>query len=122
MNRKRIERLIPEAMSELQTLVDRNGKIPKAYDSYIAVFGPSVITSGLKMTVMFYEGDEKKKKINEIFWNLLQNERDTGNAESLTDYLQKHHTDPAVRAVLLDIAVACKLAVRTFELDKEKDE
>ncbi|WP_456389982.1 hypothetical protein [Hydrogenimonas sp.] len=122
MMRKRIERLIPQAMDELQMLADKNKKIPKVYDSYIAAFGPSVITAGLLMTVMFYEGDDKKRKINQIFWHLLQTEHQTGNATSLKDYLQKRHTDPAVRACLLDIAVACKLAVRTFELDKEKDE
>jgi len=118
MNRKRIERLIPEAMSELQRLVEENGKISKVYDSYIAAFGPSVITSGLLMTTMFYEGDDKKKKITRIFWNLLKKERDTGDTKKLVEYIKKNPTDPTLRSCMLDIAVACKLAVRTFELDK----
>jgi CRISPR-associated protein Cmr5 len=125
MNKKRIEKLIADAMKELEKLVDeKSGKIPKVYESYISAFGPSVITAGLLQCVKFYEGDDKRKKVTKIFYELLKEVRDDCTEPRLDTYLEKENrfSDYGIRETLLDIAVACKLAVRTFELDEQKEE
>jgi CRISPR-associated protein Cmr5 len=124
MNRKRIERLIPEAMGQIKTKLLDKGKVPKIYDGYIAAFGPSVISSGLLQCVKFYEGDAKRKKVTQIFYNLLKTERQDCDENSLDAFLEKnkHYADFGIRREILDIAVACKLAVRTFELTNDSDD
>jgi CRISPR-associated protein Cmr5 len=124
MNRRRIERLIPNAMNHLERLRDKkSGKIPKVYDSYIAAFGPAVISSGLLQCVKFYEGDEKRKKVTNLFFTMLKEEIGGNIGEkSLSAYLEKsgRFKDHATRSLILDISVACKLSIRTFELDESK--
>ena len=123
MNRRHIETLIPLAMEAIEkSLRKQDGRIPKVYDGYIAAFGPSVITAGLLQTATFYDGDKKKKKITDLFMRLLGETQEVRANETLSGFLKrKNRSDlKRLKKKILDIAVACKLAVRTFEFDESE--
>ena len=125
MNRRHIETLTPRAMEAIErSLKGQDGRVPKVYDGYIAAFGPSVITAGLLQTAAFYDGDKKKKKITDLFMQLLRETEEIQANEALSKFLKrKSHSDmKRLRKKILDIAVACKLAVRTFEFDENEGE
>ena len=116
MNKKKIDEYIPKAVKELNGLVE-NGSIDKVYQGYFASFGPSVITSGLLQTVMFYVGDSNKKKIIDILYKLVKKDLNI-QEESLDKFLVKNgnYKNYLIKNRILEANVACKLAIRTFNL------
>ena len=112
MNNKNIEKLIPKAIDLLQ-------KFPKekVYQGYLASFGPTVITSGILQAVSFYSGDDKKKKVIKLMFDLIQDDLKT-DKNTLLDFLKEDekYKDYAIKNKILEASIACKLAIRTFEL------
>ncbi|WP_419675596.1 type III-B CRISPR module-associated protein Cmr5 [Aliarcobacter butzleri] len=112
MNNKNIEKLIPKAIDLLQ-------KFPKekVYQGYLASFGPTVITSGILQAVAFYSGDDKKKKVIKLMFDLIQDDLKT-DKNTLLDFLKENdkYKDYAIKNKILEASIACKLAIRTFEL------
>jgi len=123
MNKKRIDALIPHAIKELENKLYKNGAIDKVYQGYLASFGPTVISSGLLQSVMFYSGDKNKKKVIEIMWELIKNEFST-QATSMEDFLNENqnYKNYAVKHKILEANIACKLSIRTFTLKEDSDE
>lgn len=116
MNKKNIDKLIPDAIKKLNILVN-NGKIDKVYQGYLASFGPTVIASGLLQTVMFYSADKKKNKVIEIMFDLIKNDLPT-KYTNMQDMLveNKNHKNYIIKNKILEANIACKLSIRTFEL------
>lgn len=117
MNKKNIDKYIPKAVRELNSLCNSDGSIDKVYQGYLASFGPSVITSGLMRTVMFYTGDDNKKRVIDIMYKLIKNDLNTQEG-SLDKFLQKdnNYKKYSVKNRVIEANIACKLAIRTFNL------
>ena len=118
MNKKYIDKLIPKAVKELNTLV-KKGKIDKVYQGYLASFGATVIQSGLLQTVLFYSAKEDKNKVIKIMYKLIKEDlkatQPTMEEFLLTDNNHKNYT---VKNKILEANIACKLSIRTFELEE----
>ena len=128
MSKEYIESKIPDALRVLQ---DRfpDGRIPKVYNGYIASLGAAVSQSGLKATLALFEnrqaGTEKDRScLTRIILDILDENHglpDTGSREcpggSLLRYVIEHSgEEERLKERIIDIAVAVKLALRTFEL------
>lgn len=120
MNKKKIDNLIPKAITLLENRLVNDGTIDKVYQGYLASFGPTVISSGLLQTIMFYSGDDKKKKVIEIMWELIKNDL-SSNDTNMQDFLNKdnNHKDYAIKNKILEANIACKLSIRTFVLKED---
>jgi len=84
--------------------------VPKEYNGYISSFGASIRQAGLLPTILFFENTEAssaqdRSKILRAIEYILEL-----NPNSLKDYLDK--------AKIEEAAVALKLALRTYKLDK----
>ncbi|MGE4456979.1 MAG: type III-B CRISPR module-associated protein Cmr5 [Arcobacteraceae bacterium] len=112
MNNKRIEQLIPQAIKLLQ-----NFPKEKVYQGYLAAFGPTVITSGIVQAVAFYTGDEKKNRVIKLMFDLIKEELPIQKG-TLLEVLEEgqNYKNYALKNKILEASVACKLAIRTFEL------
>lgn len=112
MNNKNIEKLIPKAIDLLQ-------KFPKekVYQGYLASFGPTVITSGILQAVAFYNGDDKKNEVIKLMFKLIKDDLKT-DKNTLLEVLKEgeNYKNYAIKNKILEASIACKLAIRTFEL------
>jgi len=120
MSKKNIEKYIPEAIKVLNSTFT-DGVVPSAYNGYISSFGASVIQSGLKPTLALFENTnastkEDKSYLTKIILKVL----DSNTTEnSLLKYiLENEKNEEYLKQQILDIAVAVKLSIRTFELKK----
>ena len=120
MSKKNIEKHIPSAMNVLKEMYS-SGKIPSSYNGYISSFGASVIQSGLLPTLALFENNdastrENKQKLTELILKVLDN---TSNEDNLLSYVLEHESDiNRLKQQILDISIALKLSIRTFELEK----
>lgn len=117
MNKKRIDALIPKAIEKLANLPKKDGGIEKVYQGYLASFGPTVISSGLLQTVMFYSGDDSKNKVIEIMYDLIKDYIKT-DKNTMQDMLNENNNykNYSIKNKILEANIACKLSIRTFEL------
>jgi CRISPR-associated protein Cmr5 len=113
MNKKNIDRLIPKAIQAL-TKLEKNGSIDKVYQGYLAAFGPTVIMSGLKKSVAIYadksDSNQKRREVTRIMFSLIGEDVDTYIAT------EGNERDYALKHKILEANIACKLAIRTFDL------
>jgi len=118
----RVERYIPKVIEILNE--DYSSKIPKVYNSYIASFSTSVAMNGLIATIALYEDMNKikdnrtkgdKSYIPQIILKVLQSYNSI-EEDSLLKYVLKND-EKRLKREILDIAIAFKLAIRTFELE-----
>jgi CRISPR-associated protein Cmr5 len=112
MNKKKIDKLIPEAIRLLH-----NFPKEKVYQGYLASFGPIVITSGILQTVMFYTSDDKKNRVIELMYTMIKDQIGS-DKDSMQEMLNENdnYRSYAIKNKILEASVACKLAIRTFEL------
>lgn len=112
MNNKNIEKLIPKAINLLQSFPKE-----RVYQGYLASFGPTVITSGILQAVAFYSGDDKKKKVIKLMFDLIKEDLNT-NQPTLLNVLEENenYKNYVIKNRILEASIACKLAIRTFEL------
>lgn len=129
MHNRNLEKLIPIVVKIFETKIDAYDKetdkkkrvklcrINKKFNGYFASFGPSVLMAGLYQTIYFYE--DKAKCINEIVLEVLQKmgwiEEDT---IKLIDIAKRDNQDLLLKNRILEVITACKLAIRTFELEE----
>ena len=120
MNKRKIDNLIPTAITLLESRLYKDGAIDKVYQGYLASFGATVIISGLLQTVMFYSGDEKKNRVIEIMWELIKGEFTT-SASSMESFLteNENYKSYRVKKRILEANIACKLSIRTFTLKED---
>ncbi len=108
MNNKRIENLIPKAIKYINDNFVEDGNVKKEKQGYLASFGPTVISSGLTQTITFYQGDKNKNEVIKLMFDILKDELDTTQKLDYKNY--------AIKNKILDANIACKLAIRTFNL------
>jgi len=134
MNQKRIEKMIPIAMVEIVNLgriLDTEGKLPSNYSGYVDSFGPTVRQSGLMQAVAFNEKNENRQLINELLFKVIKEcEKETLNAFGRYGNLKElvasvttsdNWKKKKLESLVLEAAVACKLAMRTFPKTKAAD-
>jgi CRISPR-associated protein Cmr5 len=107
MNKKNIDRLIPKAISYIQENLVKDGGVKKVYQGYLASFGATVINSGLTQTLAFYSADSEKNIVIKMMFDILNKKLDLKDA---------NYNDYALKNKILEANIACKLAIRTFEL------
>ena len=119
MSKKSIEQKIPKAMNILDlTFKD---VIPSSYNGYISSFGASIIQSGLEPTLALSENEnastlEKKQLLPKLILNILD---ENSTETSLLKYvLNRPNEKQYLKREILDIAIAIKLCIRTFKLEK----
>ena len=119
MSKKSIEQKIPKAMNTLDlTFKD---VIPSSYNGYISSFGASIIQSGLEPTLALFENEnastlEKKQLLPKLILNILD---ENSTETSLLKYvLNRPNEKQYLKREILDIAIAIKLCIRTFKLEK----
>ena len=121
MSKKRIEKYIPKAIEVLDTEFS-DGVIASAYNGYISSFGASIIQSGLKPTLALFENKnantkEDKEYLTKLILKIITDDMNDG---SLLRYVLNSNEDETyLKQKILDISIAIKLSIRTFELTKE---
>ncbi|MEW6509186.1 MAG: type III-B CRISPR module-associated protein Cmr5 [Bacteroidota bacterium] len=144
MNLKKVDELIPVALQLLENPSDdfkniktTENKIPSKYAGYIASFGPSVIQAGIAKTLAFYKKGETADRpiitnfVKHVLVDGNPNLKLDKNKELLTLYLENANQQTTnqqttlkrlnFRDKILEAALACKLAMFTYET-KEEDQ
>jgi len=114
MPKRNVEKLIPVAMKVFEK--HKNEFNPET-KGYFASFGPSVMMAGLLQTVLFYDG--KSEYINRIIWEIMTDEsiKWSEGKKSLKDLVEKNNNILNKKRVL-EVIVACKLVIKTYELEE----
>lgn len=138
MNLKKVDELIPVALQLLKNPKDdfkniktSENKIPSKYAGYIASFGPSVIQAGIAKTLAFYKKGETADRpvitnfIKHVLIDGNPNLKLDKNKELLTLYLENTNDKPTLKKLnfrdrILEAALACKLAMFTYETKEEE--
>jgi CRISPR-associated protein Cmr5 len=140
MSKINVEKYIPDAIREIEEILiedvvikqDNKEKIVKgvnkSYNSYISSFGASLIQSGLKATIALFENINNQDKTNApryklmtIILNILKKHYKNSTKDRLLEYLLEQENDKLLQEKIVDIAIAIKLAIRTFPLGEKKD-
>lgn len=108
-SKKRVENMLDTALKQVQENIAKNGSVESKYFAYVASFGVSVLQSGAYATKLFYEASEDRKKVLNAIKKILQSQGLNTDIRSDKD-------------VLLDAAIALKLAIRTFKKVDNKGE
>jgi len=121
MSKKEIEKYIPIALQVLQDEFS-SGQIPSTYNGYISSFGASIIQSGLLPTLALFENEnastkENKEHITKLILKVLDK---TSKQKSLLHYvLEDRINQEYLKEKIVNISVAIKLSLRTFQLQRK---
>lgn len=131
MNKKRVDEFIPIAYQVLKDIhiCEKDEKDPNAlvidstYSSYISSFGAAVTMGSLISATAFFaaNSEENKKRTNAdrgkigkaIFEILKMNNTDIKES-NLFQYIQSHGQTNKTKELVLDAAVALKLAMNLY--------
>ena len=120
MNKRKVDRLIPEAQKALVTAgVANNGRIEKTFRGQISTFGAAVMNGSLISAVAFFSDNGgssvERKKLLEVIRLLIPEAQAYDN---LFEYVKKKGktNEAAVRELIMNAAIAAKLAMNLFEL------
>lgn len=125
MSKKSIEQYIPKVLEVLDRTFTESEAIPSAYNGYISAFGASIVQSGLLPTLALFENTTASTKENKEYLSYIIVQVLRGSTEdvSLLRHVLTSNNKTLAKQQILDIAVAIKLSIRTFKLDKgEKNE
>ena len=128
INKRRVDDMIPRAYDYLQkSKIVKDGKIIKTYRSAIATFGAAVAMGSLiSGTTFFYAKNENvkidRKELANILLQLVCDKDNQGQYSDLFDYVKTRDNSQETKELIMDAAVALKLAMNLYELVDEKDE
>jgi len=108
-----VDKMMPQALSEAQKFVDASGGIKSKYLGAISSFGTSVVSSGLRPTLLFYGA--KGEKFMSFESALLAIVNAYLSPKRIDDIYFYENTD-----FVLDAVMALKLAMRTYEKIENK--
>ena len=124
-----VEEYIPEAIKTIKAeFINWEAGISRTYSGYIASFGASMIQSGLIPTLAFFSSQSSKDdqaspdrtKIVKLIWKLLKTKMEIEIRKiSLLEYvlsLDNLAEREQIEEQIKRIAIALKLALRTFKL------
>ena len=126
---RKVEALIPAAITAVNIKMADNGNVNSAYKGYISSLGAGIIQSGLLPTLAMYKGNESsdKKKANTAFlleaiYEVIKSKPSVPiiNGDGLFEYAlrasQIENNRQAVIDEILNASIAIKLAIRTFKM------
>ncbi|UZW14965.1 type III-B CRISPR module-associated protein Cmr5 [Clostridium pasteurianum] len=121
MNRKQVEKLIPDAIKIIDKKLVKDGVVAREYNGYISSFGASIIQSGLLPTVAFYESstsnsEEDRRKLTESILCLINKSQQEENKKLLDYVLKNRESQENIKEDIINAAIAIKLSLRTFKL------
>ena len=138
--KKRIEEMIPLAISAIENYAefkDGDGQIkpiPATYQGSISGMGASILQMGLLPTLAVFADqesgakDDQRQHLLRIIRSVLENYANYGDKQLLINRADEdlckvaarmsHSQRKDLREYLLDAAVAVKLSLRTFKLDR----
>lgn len=127
MSKKNVEQFIPYALDAVKEVFGKNDEkviIKSEFNGYISSFGASVIQSGLAPTIAFYtntknKANEDRSKIVKIIEEIIKKDKKYNiiNDSLLLTILENDNRE--FFNYVKDAAIALKLAIRTFEFEKE---
>ncbi|MEL6866209.1 MAG: hypothetical protein AAFP19_17400 [Bacteroidota bacterium] len=102
--------------------------IDKTYNGYIAAFGGTVVQMGLFPAVMLYHNDKRegtcRRHITTAIFELYKKNHQDITANNLFEFLRPI-AEPEqvykVRSEIMQIALALKMAIRSYELKELED-
>jgi len=111
---KRVEKYLSVAIESVEKYIAKDGKVAREFNGYISSFGASVIQSGIKPAVAFFENNNSNAKsarenVPKAILYIIAKKDD-----SLLKYVLDND-NRNTRDKILDAASALKLAVRTFK-------
>ncbi|MBP2173270.1 hypothetical protein [Methanococcus voltae] len=123
MSKKRVESYIPialNAIKECNKMGDKGlwknaGEIRKEVNGYLASYGPAIIQSGLIPAVVFYEGKDEKKIVNDLILKVIGEKGK--DYTRLLEYTCKNEAE--AKENIMDAIIALKLALRTFKIEEK---
>lgn len=125
MNKHRVDNYIPRAYEAIKEIgILKDGKIPKGFRGQIASLGAMVAMGSVLSAIALYsnQGDsvvDRKKLIQAIEFLILDEKKKDGNA--LFFFVQKEigkQKENAIKENILDAAIAIKLAMNLYEIEK----
>ena len=125
MNKRKVDDLIPKAVEILTDtgIVNKEGKIKKTYRGQISTFGAAIINGSLISAVAFFSDNgnssTERSKLIEAIGKLIPESR-----EDLFEYVKKSGKSKKkeVKEEILNAAIALKLAMNLYNLEKETEE
>jgi len=126
MNKKQIDKYIPRAYELLiESGIAENGKVPNTFRAYISSFGAAVIMGSLNAAIAFYseQGSAKsdRPRLIDIIYSLVSDQPyKKGGGKALISYVEQSKSRTAAKESIYNAALAIKLAISMFTIDKEK--
>ena len=114
-----------ELLNSIKKHIVKDNKVAKEYKGYISSMGASIIQSGLIPTLAFYSekkssgnenSDADRTKILEIIQEILK--KDKTLFELAIDLKTDSQKLRKLQRDILNVSIALKLALRTFEITK----
>ncbi|MBP2202240.1 CRISPR-associated protein Cmr5 [Methanococcus voltae] len=131
MSKKQVESYIPIALKVIKECdkvddkrlgvgIEDNNKntikvIKKEVNGYLASYGPAIIQSGLIPAVVFYEGKDEKKIVNDLILKVIGEKGK--DYTRLLEYACKNEAE--AKENIMDAIIALKLALRTFKIEEK---
>lgn len=121
MSKQNVDNLIDHAYKLLAELgVAEEGKINSTFRGQIASFGSAVAMGSLLSAVAFFSQQANssvdRPKLMSILCAMVINKTNSDEV-NLFEYV-KHHNDLTTRELILDCAVAVKLAMNLYTLER----
>lgn len=130
MNKREVDRLLPEAYKAIQTygIADAGGNVSNTFRGQIAAFGAAVSMGSLLSAVAFFsaKGGSKadRPKLMEAIYKLVAMEKPPTEDEKDGDVLfqwvsnRDRKDDPGVKEQIINAAIAIKLAINLYHIDR----
>lgn len=126
---KKVEKYIEKALKQVENTISekKDGKstgiVLSVYNGYISSMGASIIQSGLLPTLAAFEStkdDNKggdKKRIAKAILNIIKEEENNITETSLLKYVLSYKNNIDYnKERIINIGIALKLAIRTFQI------
>jgi CRISPR-associated protein Cmr5 len=119
----KVDKYIGQAIDEIKEIEKNEGKVLRVYSGYIASMGASIIQSGLLPTLAFFQEKQRdntkgdKKNISIAILNIIRKNNANITNQTLLEYvIENQDKKESIKNQIIDITIALKLAIRTFEL------
>jgi hypothetical protein len=100
-----------------------SNKVKSTYKGYVSAFGGNIVQSGIAPACVAFLGDENKKFVVEAIYMICKKAFGNGlySHNTLSDRKEKNGdiTSKSFRNHMAEAAVALKLAMRTYEFEKD---
>ncbi|HEL9598803.1 TPA: hypothetical protein U0J99_001323 [Streptococcus suis] len=129
MNKNEVNKMLPQAVALLKAEFPK-GRIPNEYRGYISTFGAAVLMGSLAAAVAFNSDGKASTKgsrpaLMKMILDLLKEtygdtDPELKKSTRLFDYVTDQFQNPEVKDKVLNAAIAIKLGMNLFEIEKEE--